>query len=65
MKRKKTIVAVDDDVTVRVTVEVIGKRGGLVPNEIAALLDRLVDATMLTIKNAPYIYATLSRMKIT
>ena len=65
MKRKKTIVAADDDVIVCVKVEVIAKRGGLVPDETAILLDRIVDDTMLSIKSAPYIYVPLSKMKVT
>ncbi len=65
MKRKQTIVAADDNVTVRVTVEIKTKKKGLTHNEVYILLDRIVDESMLTIKAAPYIYASLSGMKVT
>lgn len=65
MKRKKTIVAADDDVTVRVTVEVTAKRGGLVPDEVNILLDKIADDTMISIHRSPYIYAPMWKMKIT
>jgi hypothetical protein len=65
MKRKQTIVAADNDVTVRVTVEVVSKKHGLTRDETNILLTRIVDESMLTIKAAPYIYASLSGMKVT
>jgi hypothetical protein len=64
MKRKKVIAAADEDVSIRVTVEVVSKKHGLTRDETCVLLDRIVDDTMSSIKGAPYIYAPLSRMKI-
>jgi hypothetical protein len=64
MKRKKTITAADDDVKVRVIVEVTSKKHGLTRDETNILISRIVDESMLTIKNAPYIYAPISGMQI-
>jgi hypothetical protein len=64
MKRKKIVTAADEDVKVRVTIEVVSKKHGLTRDETCILLDRLVDDTMSSIKGAPYIYAPISGMQI-
>ena len=65
MKRKKTITAADEDVTIRVIVKVESKSHGLTRHETNLLLDKIVDETMMTIKAMPYIGTAIHEMKIT